>query len=137
MPNDFLYDDFFSPADAPGYPATIEVRGRTIPIELKQMPWGDLQAIMLKSSKITYGEDGVGKIVPVNEAEGNDLMICSTLIKWGFTYRDGTMVPINKQTLHDIDPDVYPIILKKVTEFVQKGKDQINGPFVKPSGAAS
>lgn len=144
MPDqDFLYDDFFSPKDAPGSPATIEVRGRSIPIRLRVLNFGELRSFAQDNARVIIGADGKPQIEMIQDPErdGNTEMILASLREWPFKNPDGTMLEINEQHLHEMHGDVYTALLQKVTEFAQATvkatQDGINGPFVKASGAAS
>jgi len=134
--NDFLYDDFFSSPDASPIPATIEVRGRKLSIGLRMMGFGELQALMSKSLRITLDEAGKPQVEVVNESEGNTDLILACLRSWPFKNRDGSMVPITKETLAQMHPDVMVALLQRVSDFMEKSlkmqQEGIQGPFGKP-----
>lgn len=139
MPDqEYLLDDFFSPKDAPGVPSTIEVRGRSIPIRLRVLNFGELRSFAQDNARVFIGEDGKPKIEVIQDQErdGNTEMILASLRSWPFKNPDGSMLEINEQHVQEMHGDVYTALLEKVTEFAQATikvtQEGINGPFVKP-----
>src|SRR5258708_7843834 len=104
--SDFLYDDFFSPQDAAPIPTTIEVRGKTLQIGLRLLSYGDVRDLMNKNARIIVGPDGKPQVEMIQDADGDTAMMLAALKSWPFKDRDGSMVPINKQTLSEMHPDV-------------------------------
>lgn len=135
---DFLYDDFFSPKDAPGIPTTIEVRGRELPVGLRVLNFGELREFMNKNARVTIGPDGKPQIEVIQSDDGdaNNKLILACLRSWPFKNSDGSMLEINEKHIDEMQPDVYAALLQKITEFTQKttqaNQEALNGPFVKP-----
>jgi hypothetical protein len=139
MPDqEFLIDDFFSPKDAPGIPSTIEVRGRSLPIRLRIMNFGEVRALMSNNVRVTLDEAGKPQIEMVQnpDRDGNTEMVLACLKEWPFRNPDGSMLEINQQHLDEMHPDVMAALLQRVSEFAQKTiqsqQEGIQGPFGKP-----
>lgn len=130
----FLYDDFFVPAESQGVEVSILVKGRHVPMRIRPLSVSD--QIEAQSAAVTKRMDAEGKVAidKIDEAKGNAVIMSKGIVSWPFTNADGSPVPITPETCSRILGEAGTQITQLISEL--SGKKVDIAPFVSNSDAA-
>lgn len=130
----FLYDDFFAPADDPGVEIYPVIRGRKVPMRVKRgislVDAGEARDLASKKAL----KDGIPQVVSIDETRMNILLLKKAIVAWPFT-KDGKPVPINEKTIGDLSGVAAQAILDEIQKLMQVRQDSL-APFEQRSDVA-
>lgn len=130
----FFYDEFF--ADDNGVEVWLPIRGRSVPIRIKRgltlREKTQAQAVAIKRRV----DPATGRVIieDINEAAGAEAVILASIVSWPFVHRDGSPVPITKETVNKLLGGLD--ILGNLLARMEAEGDAALAPFVHPSAGA-
>lgn len=116
----FLFDDFFVPADDPGIEDSVTVRGQVIPMHVaKGLSLRDVQEANAKAVR-TRVDPATGnvEIVGVDQVVFAVEILVRAIKSWPFTMSDGTAVPVTRENLYALRADglsAFKSIIERLT----------------------
>ncbi len=132
-----LFDDYFSNPNAPGVMMSVFHNGKNIKFKARRsLSLGERQVASDASIKIEIDELGKPVLTKMDQAAFTHEILLMSLKWWPFKYTDGTMVPIDHNTIAALDQALSD---KMVVRILGMGDQQDKAiiPFVRASGAVS
>lgn len=118
----FLFDEFFETEENKSFPLTVKIAGRSVTIHIKKgLTNADRNAAEMAAIKTEPLPNGGMKILGMDESRLTDELIARAIVDWPFTNRDGSKVPINRETVRRLKGGSERIIMA-VEAFDREGE---------------
>lgn len=133
----FLFDEFFESEEDKGVELPIRIAGRIVPIRIKRgLSNADRAAAEMAAIKRQPLPNGGFKMLGLDEQRLADEMVVRGIVSWPFKNKDGSMVPITRETVAKLKGGS-EAILQALTSFDAEGEKAF-APFqASPAQAAS
>lgn len=111
----FLFSDFFTDANAPGVKIELEWGGRILPLRIKHsLTLGDKQKANRAAFEFSVDENNKPTLTKQDQGAYTTEVVLAGLLEWPFEYEPGKPVPINRQTVSQIDGDLASAIAARI-----------------------
>lgn len=134
--DEFLYDDFFANDSAPGIEIEVPLRGKKIPFTIKRgISFKDFNEAKDAAMKMRFKPDGRPEVVSYSDHIFGVELLFRCIKGWPFR-KDNQPIPVTRENIADMNPDVVGAVVAVLQEVASKGVEAL-APFVKVSGDPS
>lgn len=133
----FLFSDYFTDDKDPGRKIEIAWGGRVLTFRIKHsLTLGEKQRANNAAFDIKVGDDGKPVLSRQDQSAYTTEVLLAGLKYWPFEYERGKPVPINRETISQIDADLASAIAARILAGTKVNAEALD-PFEPKSDAAS